>query len=152
MYSDSDIKIIKGDDHILNHQGNYFGSKKANPEAICSGIAQAAMLLGCVDVAVQKFDNWWLVSGEVDWLKQPNQIQITDTEVFTSLRAFPEAGDNWFRSEYLAVVFSSALVTFDGNSSKVIKGNKSNLMQFNKLTSELESKKRIIGFIFEKSI
>ncbi len=152
MYSDSDIKIIKGDDQILNHQDKYFGTKEANPEAICSGIAQGAMLLGCEDVSIQKFDNWWLVSGEVDWLKRPNQLHINETEVFSSLSAFPEAGDNWFRSEYLAVVFSSALVTFDGNSPQVIKGSSLELAQFNKLTSKLKSKNRIVGFVFAKSI
>ena len=49
-------------------------------------------------------------------------------------------------------MFSSALVTFDGNTSKVIEGNELNLIQFNKLISDLKLKQRIVGFVFAKSI
>jgi hypothetical protein len=152
VYSDRDIKIIKGDDHVFQNQDKYFGTKGANPESICSGIAQGALILGCEHTEISKCGNWWLVSGDIDWLKQPNQLNVYETEVFESLMAFPEAGDNWFRSEYLASVFASALVTFDGNSSKIIKGSESNLIEFNRLASKLKSKQRIVGFVFAKSI
>jgi len=152
VYSDSDIKIIKGDDQIVQHQDKYFGTKGANPESICAGIAQGAMILGCEHTETSRCDNWWFVTGDIDWLKQSNQLHVYESEVFDSLRAFPEAGDNWFRSEYLAVVFSSAVVTFDGNNSKIIKGCESNLSHFNKLISKFKSNKRIIEFAFKKSI
>jgi len=148
MYSESDIKIIKGDEHILKHQDKYFGTKRATPEAICSAIAQGAMLLGCKEVIIKKLGNWHVIAAESDWLTHPNLLHIGERDVFDSLNAFPEAGDNWFRSEYMAKLFSSVLITFDGATYEMLKGSNSQLKDFEKVTSKLTSHKRILGFIF----
>jgi hypothetical protein len=51
----------------------------------------------------------------------------------------------------MAFLFSTALVTFDGNESKFVKGKPENIEEFDGMLSKIENKQRVIGFVFSSS-
>ena len=149
MYTKDDITIINWREHVAKNQEMYFGSRGANPESIASGIAEGALILGCKNVTVNNESGWWLISSDKDWLKIPNQLNVNESNAFESIIGFPDAGQNRFRSEALASLFSSVLITFDGLNYNLLNGNDIDLKEFKKLSQVYIKSKRIIGFKFE---
>jgi len=150
MYSKDDIKTLNSEKYVIENQKIFFGSRGANPESICSGIVEGALILGCINTNIVRIGSWWIISSSDDWLSAPNILNIDYNNVFKALNAFPEAGQNSHRNEFLAFVFSSALVTSDEKETIQLKGNKDDFVAFKNAIREYEKSKRILGFRFFK--
>ena len=146
MYSEKDLKPLDVKNHVITRQDMYFGSKGASAEKICSSIAEGALILGCTHIEIAKLKDWWIVAGDKDWLKLNNHSKTYESNVFECLCPFPEYGINAIRSEYFSSVFSSSLVTWDGEKAAVIKGG---FIDFLSVIVDYKKYKRIIGFKFE---
>ena len=109
MYSQDDIKSLSWKELVVQRQESYFGTKGANPQAIASGIANGALVLGCKDVEIRNIDEFWIISSSEDWIKAVSAIEVDEKSVFETHYAIPEAGQNFFRYESLAEVFSTSL-------------------------------------------
>lgn len=149
-YKGENIKVIKAEEHVIKNQKMYFGSRGANPEEICSAIAEGALILGATETNIKNHKGWWLVSSEVDWLKLPSIIEIDEKSIFERFYGFPEAGVNWHRSEIMAKIFSECCFTVAYNDISLVSGEmpESNTL---KVLKEYSSKwARTIVFKFIK--
>ena len=134
---------------IPARQEMFFGSRSANPEDICSSISHGALVLGAKSCSVQRFDDWWFVSSEDDWINATNKLGINESNIFNGLHAFPEAGQNWHRSEVMSFLFSSALATHSKSTSNLIKGTGHDFNEFNAHLKKVRHFCRVIGFKFK---
>ena len=145
-----DIKVINAEEHVIQRQEMYFGSRGANPESICSAIAEGALILGAKEINIKEYKGWWLVSSDVDWLNLPSKIKSDEKLLFEKLYGFPEAGVNWHRSEIMAKIFSECCFTVLNNELSLVSGElpESNLL--NKLKEFSAKWQRSIVFKFIK--
>lgn len=147
-YTIEDLQLVDFGQSVVRNQKLYFGSNGATPQAIAGGISDGALALGCTDSHVVRLNDWWLVYSSNDWLEMPNKLAINASNAFSQLNAFPEMGDNQFRYECMAWLFSSALATAHANEHELIKGGASDLADFLALAATLKDAARIVGFKF----
>lgn len=152
MYSESDIKPLDFRKHLIKNEHMYFGTRGVNPYAITCHIAETALILGGTSACVENFEDWWFVSSGKDWLNAPNSIGTTKVNVFESLRAFPEGGQNNYRGEIMAMYFSSALAITTSSISALVKGSKEDLEIYKKLVKKLKFTQNVLGFRFQAKL
>jgi len=152
VYSADDLKSPNWRELVIKRQDMYFGTKGANPEFIATGIANGALLLGCMNIEIRNIDGFWLVASDKDWFKAASVVNVNESDVFNRCYTFPEAGQNCFRYESFAEIFSSSLITFDGDKINQLKGDKSDVVVFKGLLKQLKFKSRVVGFAFTKAI
>ena len=151
-YSKNDIKVVDFKDHLIRNEQMYFGTRGANPQFIVTHIAEGAFVLGSGKVTIENVDGWWIVASDRDWLNAPNSINTTEKNVFESLRAFPESGQNNYRGEFMAMIYSSALVIITNSTSTLMKGLDTDLKAFERICGALECNVNVLGFKFAKEI
>lgn len=152
IYTHNDIKIIQVEEHLVERQEMYFGSRGANPEAICTSIAEGALILGAKETNIKEKDGWWFISADLDWLKVTSSAQVNETTAFDTTHAFPEGGINWFRSEVMAKVFSDSCFTYAGGEPVLISGDLPDASKIKELHEYSGAWARTIAFKFHKKI
>lgn len=152
MYTKDDLKPLDVDKHIIENQELYFGSNGATAPAICSRIAEGALILGSQDINILNRADWWFITSDMDWLNASNESKINSQSAFHGISPFPEAGINSCRFEYFASVFSSALIVADANGVNLIKGKETELTEFRQLEKSISRYERILGFKFQRVI
>lgn len=152
IYSRKDIEVIDVGKHLVEKQEMYFGSRGANPESICTSIAEGALILGANETNIKEKDGWWFVSADLDWLNVSSEVQVNETTAFDTIHAFPEGGVNWFRSEVMAKVFSDCCFTNSSGEPVLITGKLPNANKVAELCSYTGGWARTIAFKFKKKV
>lgn len=108
---------------IKNNPEKYVTNPGAPALDIASHLMTDALSLSAKKVMVQQFNNWFLISAEIDWVRV-NLDNIKDISVvFSRLIAIPEKGVNSFRGEVLAYAFSTSCFVYEDEKTYVIKGD-----------------------------
>ena len=149
-YKPEDIKPINVEEHVIKRQEMYFGTRGANPESISCSIAEGALILGAKETHIKEYKGWWLVSADVDWLNLASIIETDEKTIFERFSGFPEAGDNWYRSEIMARVFSECCLTFKAQQLSLIFGQLPEPNVLNELKQLCDKWQRSIVFKFIK--
>jgi hypothetical protein len=112
-------------ERIRRDPTRYLGARLPTPPFMASALVQDALICGCKDVRVQRYDNWTSVSAGEDWIIPNLKWERTPTyeEVFRAMIPFPQAGPNSFRSEVLVAAFSTELYVVRGESVTVCIGD-----------------------------
>lgn len=76
---------LRVEDILRRNQKMYFGSRGANPESICTMIADGALVLGARRVLVTEEAGWWYVCADVDWLMVQTIAGVGPTTVFDTI-------------------------------------------------------------------
>lgn len=152
MYSEQDIRVVDFRQHLIKHEHMYFGSRGANPYYISCHIVEAALVLGGKTVCITCNEDWWFICCDNDWLNAKNRLGTDEKNIFESLRAFPEGGENHYRAEIMAFYYSSALVIKTNTHGRLIKGNADDLATYNRLSSNLTPNQSILGFRFNAQL
>jgi hypothetical protein len=152
MYTTYDIKPIDFKNHLSENEQMYFGSRGANPHSITCHIAETVLVLGGINVTVENIEEWWFISSNTDWLNTPNAINTNGTNVFESLRGFPEGGQNNYRGEILAMYFSSALAITTQSETRLVKGSETEFNTYKKLVERLKITENVLGFKFKAQL
>ena len=150
QYKGEDIKVIKAEEHVIKRQEMYFGSRDANPESICSAIAEGALILGAKEINIKEYSGWWLVCANVDWLNLPSKIKTDKKTIFERFYGFPEAGVNWHRSEIMAKIFSECCFTILNDELSLVSGELPETKILNNLKEFSAKWQRSIIFKFIK--
>lgn len=115
MYRPEDIFRVTAFDHVLRNQERFFRGGVYTPQELAGLISLEPLLLGASELSVVSSDGWISVYADVDWLDGL-------AEVFDRLVPLPVVGPNSVTSEYLAVVFSSGVVSATMDNMQIIKG------------------------------
>jgi hypothetical protein len=152
-YTIEDIKIIDPEKSILKNQEMYFGSRRANPESICSGVAEGALILGATKVVIEIYSGFWCIAADIDWLNAENKSEVNENSAFSCMHAFQEWGVNSFRSEYLISIFSRCVIIFGKSlETKLIKGNIPTEELLINLKSKYLNFARVVCFEFDSRV
>lgn len=145
-----EIRIVKAEPHIVKNQNMYFGSRGANPEAICSAISQGALILGASETNVKETDGWWSISANLDWLSSTSISKIDEKEIFKTLAPFQEAGVNWHRSEIMANVFSEGCFTIKSGVLSLVPGVLPDPITLERISLNSSEWARVVVFKFRE--
>jgi len=110
------------------------------------------MLLGSTSVGVKNIDEWWLITSNRDWLNAQNTMESNEDNLFESLRAFPEGGQNNYRGEIMAMYYSLALAITIAEKSKLIKGTTDDFKSYNVHVDQLLANQNVLGFKFNTKL
>ena len=89
----------------------YLGTDVVSPSAIALRLQDDAKLLGARETTVREFQDWTIVSGDIDWLSLGAGAPSDSQVLFENVFPFPEAGVNSFRGEILVAAFASLAIT-----------------------------------------
>ena len=122
-YTSDDLQIIDDLDFIRTHPEMNLSRTVPDPAMIASDIALDAITLGATDVRIFKFQDWWIVNADKDWLNAPCRRSVSPTEAFQTYLPFPELGVNTIHHEILATAFAQAVVSLSATDRFVVQGN-----------------------------
>jgi hypothetical protein len=148
-YTEDDIKLTKLEDLLSRKPEMFFGSRGPNPEHITTAIAQGALILGANKIQIENKEGWYLICADVDWLKTPSIKEVNEISVFENIWAFPEAGQNWHRSEVMTRVYSEGAFSISGEEVYEIKPTIPPINTIKEMVSSFKEWSRIIGFKFK---
>ncbi|WP_143750649.1 hypothetical protein [Mesorhizobium sp. WSM4312] len=123
-YSESDVKILTDAlGHIASNPRMHIGDKYA-PENLIARLVGDLMLAGSNNIAVERHNDWWKISSDIDWLREKDG-SISYDEFYSFV---PIIGAELFRDKASVILnaFSIALVTVGPDGLKVIKGSYEN--------------------------
>jgi hypothetical protein len=147
-YSQDDLQIFTPEyteKWLVEKPERVFRLGQPNAIEMIKGIVTDALVLNSTHIQITKANDWYIISSDIDWLKLGNSSTID--LLFDKIHAFPEAGPNSFRYEFLLKVFAHDVIIADSESVKVIKGELSE--EVTEMISSLASeKKRLIAFRF----
>lgn len=149
LYHPDEIKTLSGLEIVRKRPELYLGSNGPTPESICSKILEGALILGSKFAVARCIDDWWFVASEIDWMSPKYCGKSEISELFTSLASFPEAGVNAIRAEVFTSAFSSVLIIGGTSGKLVLKGKKSEVLEFDRLVELIQPNTRVLGFKFE---
>ncbi|MBB3210722.1 hypothetical protein FHS27_006570 [Rhodopirellula rubra] len=101
----------------------YTGLATPTAAVIAGAIANDAIVLGASDTRAFRFDDWWIISADSDWLNAPCKCFAPPTEAFRRVLAFPEIGVNSMRHEILATAFATSVVSLSPTDRIVVSGD-----------------------------
>ncbi len=130
----------------------YFGPEGASPEWICTAIEEGAMILGANNTEFDEVGEWWYISADIDWLAVPSKVKTDENSIFKTIWGFPESGQNNYRSEAMARIFSSSCVTLLKQNLKIVSGESPDRESTDLLKSINKKWVRTIAFKFQKKV
>lgn len=122
-YTAAELQIVDALDHIRSHPEMYTPHGVPNPAIITHEIAGDALVLGATCVRVFQFDEWWIVSANVDWLTAACRCPAAPRETFERMLGFPEMSVNAMRHEVLATAYAKCVVSRSKSDRFVVSGN-----------------------------
>jgi len=144
------MKSINIEEYIREHQGEFFGSNGATPEAISSSIARGVLLLGATKVLIEKHNDCHFVCANLDWLAASFFDGVNEENIFDNIWSFPQEGINCHRSEIMARVFSSNMYTYKSSELTTKFGKAVETLELSENMKQFGSWKRTIAFKFKK--
>jgi hypothetical protein len=121
-YTADDLQRIDPLEHMRANPEMYTGCAAPNPAAIAGDIALDSLVLGAIDTRVFRFNDWWIISADVDWLNAVCQCSASPIETFNRVLAFPESAVNSTRHEILATAFAHCVVSLSRTDRFVVSG------------------------------
>ena len=103
----------------------FFKSGVPNADEVASQLIWGAKVLGSSDTKLHKLNEWFVVASATDWVSAAINGPA-EHELFVYMRAFPEAGQNQVRPEFIAAAFSKAVVVLGPAGTQVVRGNVEN--------------------------
>jgi len=110
--------------HIRRHPKMYLQSDTAKGSELASLLGDEVLVATGEQAEVSHESAWWVVASRCDWLDL--QAGTTLKDMFTKMIPFPRAGAKSMRREVLLTAFARDVVTRDGESSCIIKGDVEN--------------------------
>jgi len=151
MYSENDIKVTNVKDNIKKRPEMFFGSRGINPEAICTVVAEGALILGAAKTEIQHFGEWWFICADVDWMIVDTKIEeANEINLFERTFGFPEMGVNNCRWEAFTNFFSDATLTTTTSGTRQVSGDDADKEEYISVLNQLGEYRRVIGFKFNR--
>ena len=122
-YTAADLQPLDPIAHIRANPKMYTGHDVPSPMFIAHFISLDALTLGASDVRITRFDDWWIVCADLDWLNAPCQCSASPRASFNRLLGFPELAANSMRHEILATAFAQCVVSLSTTDRFVVCGD-----------------------------
>lgn len=122
-YTVADLQTLDALDYIRSHPEMFTPNGFPTPAIIAHEIAGDAIILGATCVRVFRYDNWWIVSANLDWLCSPCRCPASPRDAFDRVLGFPELSVNAIRHEVLATAYAECVVSLSKSDRFVVCGN-----------------------------
>jgi len=100
----------------------FFPTAGPSEAALMIGLVSDALTLGSTNVTALRFQNWSVVGAELDWLVL-GRFTVPEAELFSYLRALPEAGRECHRHEIFVAAFARDVLASSSAGIRIIQGN-----------------------------
>ena len=117
-------EIIRGGDPMefaRSHPTFFFNTGVANELDHTARLVMGAQALGAKHVEAISLHSWSIVAAELDWFATA-AVTVFENEVFTTLRACIELGQNSIRPEGVVGAFAQSIVVRSPQGIRTIKG------------------------------
>jgi hypothetical protein len=119
-YSIDDLKVIRSIDSIRSNPGAFLPFGTVNGLSVAWGVLLEIMNGGCGGVQFDRFDDWWLLAANRDWLATANESEMQRR--FDEIVPYPEKGDNTCHPEVVIGAFACAIVVLTHSAELRVKG------------------------------
>ena len=99
----------------------FFNSGTPNAEELASQLVSGANFLGSGDASLYRLNEWFIVASASDWFAEASNA-LSEQQLFTNMRDFPEAGQNSIRPEFVAAAFCKSVVVLGPDGAHVVRG------------------------------
>lgn len=118
-----DLQKLDALQYVRDNPNMFLPYGKSAAWAIANGLSGDALVLGAIDVRVFRYDQWWIVAADKDWLDVPCSCPAGPQDAFSRLLGFPEAGVNSHRHEIIATAYANSVISISSADRFVVSGN-----------------------------
>ena len=106
-------------DHVRSNPGMYVGSAGPNLYDLMGAMAADAVCLGAPSVSIVRFDAWFIVESEFDWVLAESRFDLV--ECFNRIQIFHKHRQNSCRMEIVLNAFAQDVVVMGQEGFTIIK-------------------------------
>ena len=117
LYDETSISVVDPLALVREQESRFFIAGKFDPDEIAAQVTAEALRCGASCVRIDRREQWWIVTADLDWLGERDALQA-----FRRLVSYPEGGENSMRSEVLLTAFAHDVVTMAHGEILAIKG------------------------------
>lgn len=140
-----EIKIIDDAVSYVKRRSELFlGSNLPNDIGLLRWLLTDILVLGGQEIGVKRYEDWWLVGSNTDWLRPPPGLSLQD--MFSRIIPLPQAGDNSMRSEILLAAFCEEVVVSGSDGDLIIKGGGEKIEGLRSFISTACPFERVVAF------
>ena len=140
-----EIKPVDTLAHIRKNKVMYLGRDEVIPDLLACSLANDPLVLGAKSVNIQIFNDWILISSDIDWLLKGTEKK--PKELFINIEPLLGGGLNATRREAVVNAFAIALCISGEEGLVEIKGKiDDDLKEFINFEMKKKEVKRLIAF------
>jgi hypothetical protein len=114
-----DLQVVDPLAWVSSRPIQFFRTGRADALQLVTCVLADVVTLGGGECRVSVIEDWWLVSSDIDWMKN---AKFSVQELFSQVVADPRLGDHSMRAEILLNAFASDVFTTDSHAPLAIKG------------------------------
>lgn len=119
-YTEADFERVNAIDHILSRPEMYVPKGEVSAEHLVGRIVADILVSQDRVATALRHGDWRVVASAWDWIGEKDPARLMD--YFKNIVPFPEAGQNAMHAEVLLTAFCKDVITSDGSTTSIIKG------------------------------
>jgi hypothetical protein len=140
------IEILKGTALVRAHPEMFIGPSEPDLIELAQLVTLDALVLGAQSVSVDRIDDWYVVSAEIDWITARTKFGVVES--FNSVEPLPRQRANHVaaRSNITVNAFAQEVLTCGPDGVHFIKGVAPSMESLAAALALRYSGKRVVAF------